>query len=130
MDGYMGVIEAQMATMHNRIVALERAAGDALTKAKAEIAAELYKAQHPGESDATTAAKKALDELIAEGDAKKAELSKALADAEAADAEAAKPIPGEVAGEPAADGMEPMPIDDSPKKKGKTKSYDDASTSV
>ncbi len=125
MDGYMGVIEAQMATMHDRLVALERVAGEALAKAKAEIAAELYKAQHPGESDATMAAKKALAELIAEGDAKKAELSKALADAEAADAEASKPKVDEVAGEP-------MPVEeaDSPKKKGKAKSYDDASTSV
>ncbi len=116
MDGYMGVIEAQMVAMHDRIVALERVAGEALAKAKADIAAELYKAQHPGESDATTAAKKALDELIAEGEAKKAELAKALADAQAADAEAAKPIPDEAAS--------PVEDADAPKKKGKAKSGD------
>lgn len=100
MEGYLGQIQAQAAAVETRLVVLERAAGEALAKARAEIADELYAAANPGETPEVAAAKKALADHIAETAAKEMALHEAIAKQEAdakAAAETGEPEPTKAA---------------------------------
>lgn len=114
MEGYLGVIQAQLDNLKEAVLHLERAAGDGLAKAKAAINTERYDATNPNEAPEVTEAKAALAAHAVRMATETAMLAKALDDAVARQ-KAAEAVKAKALAEPVEGlGKEIMPQDGVP----------------